>query len=68
MSDYYDKCRRSVVAHAEVLQARVKGGQINAGAVPGLLEGFLDQPCFYPEWRADLLAAGLAVCGDERTP
>lgn len=59
MSEHYDKCVESVKRRAAELADARKAGRINETAHYRLLEGHIDAPAFYPEWRGDLLALGV---------
>lgn len=54
-NQHWDRCLAQAVAHADHLYAAVRRGELNASAIYNLMHGFLDQPAYYPEWRAKLL-------------
>lgn len=55
----YERCLARVQAYAAGLREAVRSGRLNENAVEGLVRSFVEQPAYYPEDRAALIAAAL---------
>lgn len=56
-----ERCRAAVEGHARELAAAVKAGRLNRSALRNLLTGFVDQPAYYHDQRAALVAFGMTA-------
>lgn len=55
----YEECLHRATAHASHLRAEAEAGRLNAWAIVGLMQEFLDQPAYAPEHRYRLLYEAL---------
>jgi hypothetical protein len=46
--DYLTLCKRNLEGYVSDL----RGSGVNESAISGLVDGFLDQPAYYPQFRA----------------
>jgi hypothetical protein len=54
---HWERC----VVHVRDYARSLADSKVNASAVEGLLQSFLDAPAFYADWRSNLLRFGINV-------